>query len=188
MTGIFTLLPPVAQLVKNLPANTVNKRHEFNPWVRKIPWRRKRQSTPAFLPEEFHGQRNLAGYSPWVCKESDRTKWLILSLYCRRVICFQLIFIHSAGYGSEFIFFFCMQTPNCSSIICWKRIALSCPVVCLYGCISTPLICLFLYQSHTVLVTVVSQSWFRYCQSSNVAAVLRSCQLLCIFCMSIPIL
>ena len=54
MTGIFTLLPPVAQLVKNLPANTVNKRHEFNPWVRKIPWRRKRQHNPVFLPGKSH--------------------------------------------------------------------------------------------------------------------------------------
>lgn len=112
----------------------------------------------------------------------------MLGFISRHMIQFNVFFVHAVRYGSEFIFFFCMQTPNCSSIICWKRIALSCPVVHLYGCISTPLICLFLYQSHTVLVTVVSQSWFRYCQSSNVAAVLRSCQLLCIFCMSIPIL
>ena len=37
----------------------------FNPWVRKIPWRRKWQPTPVFLPGESHGQRSLAGYSPW---------------------------------------------------------------------------------------------------------------------------
>ena len=36
-----------------------------NPWVRKIPWRRKWQPTPVFLPGEFHGERSLAGYSPW---------------------------------------------------------------------------------------------------------------------------
>ena len=42
------------------------KRHEiwFDPWVRKIPWNRKRQSTPVFLPGESHGQRSLASYSP----------------------------------------------------------------------------------------------------------------------------
>ena len=34
--------------------------------VRKRPWRRKWQPTPAELPAEFHGLRNLAGYSPWV--------------------------------------------------------------------------------------------------------------------------
>ena len=41
------------------------KRQEFDPWVRKIPWRRKWQPTPVFLPGKSHGQRSLAGYSPW---------------------------------------------------------------------------------------------------------------------------
>ena len=41
----------------------------FNPWVRKIPWRRKWQPTQVFLPEKSHGQRSLAGYSPWGHKE-----------------------------------------------------------------------------------------------------------------------
>ena len=41
------------------------RRHEFNPWVQKILWRRKRQPTPVFLPGESHGQRSLVGYSPW---------------------------------------------------------------------------------------------------------------------------
>ena len=36
------------------------KKHRFNPWVRKIPWRRKWQPTPVFLPGKFHGQRSLA--------------------------------------------------------------------------------------------------------------------------------
>ena len=40
------------------------KRHGFNPWVRKIPWRRKWQPTPVFLPGESHGQRSLVDYSP----------------------------------------------------------------------------------------------------------------------------
>ena len=40
----------------------------FNPWVRKVPWRRKWQHTPVFLPTKSHGQRSLAGYSPWGCK------------------------------------------------------------------------------------------------------------------------
>ena len=34
------------------------------------------QPTPVFLPGEFHGQRNLAGYRPWGCKESDMTEQL----------------------------------------------------------------------------------------------------------------
>ena len=33
----------------------------------------------SFLPGKFHGQRSLAGYSPWNCKESDMTEWLILT-------------------------------------------------------------------------------------------------------------
>jgi len=38
-----------------------HKRPRFNLWVRKIPWRRKRQPTPVFLPGESHGWRSLAG-------------------------------------------------------------------------------------------------------------------------------
>jgi len=37
---------------------------QFNPWVRKIPWKKKWQPTPVFLPGKSHGQRNLVGYSP----------------------------------------------------------------------------------------------------------------------------
>ena len=50
------------------------KRGRFNPWVGKLPWRRAWQLTPVFLPGVFHGQRNLAGYSPWGCKEMDTTE------------------------------------------------------------------------------------------------------------------
>ena len=48
----------------------------FDPWVRKIPWIRKWQSTPVLLPGKSHGQRSLVGYSPWDPKESDTTEWL----------------------------------------------------------------------------------------------------------------
>ena len=48
----------------------------FDPWVRKIPWRRKWQPTPVLLPEKFHGLRSLVGYSPWGHKESDTTEQL----------------------------------------------------------------------------------------------------------------
>ena len=41
------------------------KRRGFDPWVRKIPWRRKWQAAPVFLPGKFSGQRSLVGYSPW---------------------------------------------------------------------------------------------------------------------------
>ena len=50
------------------------KRCRFNPWVRKIRWRRTWQPTPVFLPGKFHGQKNLVGYSPWDHKELDTTE------------------------------------------------------------------------------------------------------------------
>ena len=40
------------------------KRHQFNPWLRKTPWRRKWQPISVFLLGESHGQRILAGFSP----------------------------------------------------------------------------------------------------------------------------
>ena len=40
----------------------------FDPWVRKIPWRRKWQPTPIFLPGKFHGQRNLESFSSGIAK------------------------------------------------------------------------------------------------------------------------
>ena len=46
----------------------------FDSWVGKIPWRRAWQPTPVFLPGEPHGQRSLAGYSPWGRKKSDMTE------------------------------------------------------------------------------------------------------------------
>ena len=50
----------------------------FDLWAGKIPWRRKRQPTLVFLPGKSHGQRILVGYSPWGCKESDKTKHITL--------------------------------------------------------------------------------------------------------------
>ena len=52
------------------------RRCRFDPWVRKIPQRRKWQSTPVFLPGEFYGLRSLAGYSPWGRKELDMNEQL----------------------------------------------------------------------------------------------------------------
>ena len=49
------------------------RRPRFNPWVGKVPWRRKWQPTQVFLSGKSHGQRSLVGYSPWSSKESDIT-------------------------------------------------------------------------------------------------------------------
>ena len=63
-------------MVKNPPVieETQETLHGFDPGVGKIPWRRKWQPTPIFLPGEFQGQRSLAGYSPWGCKELGSTE------------------------------------------------------------------------------------------------------------------
>ena len=45
-----------------------------DPWVGKIPWKKKWQSTTMFLPEESYGQRSLVDYSPWGLRESDTTE------------------------------------------------------------------------------------------------------------------
>ena len=49
-----------------------HERDRFRPWVRKISWGRKQQCTPVFLPGKSHGQRSLAGYSPWGRKEEEQ--------------------------------------------------------------------------------------------------------------------
>ena len=58
-------------MVKNLPAM---QKSQVQSLVGKIPWRRKRQPIPVFLPGEFLGQWGLVGYSPWGHKESDTTE------------------------------------------------------------------------------------------------------------------
>ena len=63
----------MSSTVKRLPAMW---RPGFDSWVGKIPWRRKRQSTPALLPGKSHGRRSLIGYGPWGHKESDATEQL----------------------------------------------------------------------------------------------------------------
>ena len=60
-----------------------------SPWVRKIPWRRKWQPTPEFLPRESHGWRSLAVYSLWGCKELDTAEQLhqqILPVYTTSIL------------------------------------------------------------------------------------------------------
>ena len=57
-----TLGSQVVLVVKNLLTGA--GRHAFRPWVGKVPWTRKWQPTPVFLPGESHGQRSLVGYGP----------------------------------------------------------------------------------------------------------------------------
>ena len=63
----------LAQTVKNLPAMWDTQVHSLG-W--EDPWWKEWLPTPVFLPGGFHGQRSLAGYSPWGCKELEPTEWL----------------------------------------------------------------------------------------------------------------
>ena len=67
----------VAQRVKHLPSSSKCRRPGFDPWVGKIPWRRKWQPTPVFLSGKPHGWRSLVAYSPWSHKESDITDFTL---------------------------------------------------------------------------------------------------------------
>ena len=65
----------VLQLKRKKKGSTCQcKRLRFNPWVRKIPWRRKWQPAPVFLSGKSHGQKSLMGYNLWDGKESDVTE------------------------------------------------------------------------------------------------------------------
>ena len=58
-------------MVKNLPANAGDLSLILGG---EDPLEKKTEPTPLFLPWKSHGQRSLAGYSPWGRKESDATE------------------------------------------------------------------------------------------------------------------
>ena len=62
--------------VKNLPATQEMQERQVQSLGWEDPWRRKWQSAPVSLPGKSHGQRSLAGSSPWGGKELDTTWWL----------------------------------------------------------------------------------------------------------------
>ena len=72
-----------------------HRRLGFNPWIRKISWRRAWQPSPGILPGELHGQRRQVGYSPWGRKESDTTEQLSTQLNLSQIffLSFFLMFI-----------------------------------------------------------------------------------------------
>ena len=95
------------------------QRCRFDPWVRNIPWRRKCQLIPVFLPGESQGQRSLVGYSlwglkrvrhdwasphthhPWVKKKKKRhTKLLSLGKWRKNLPCYQ---------SQDMVFCICIQ-------------------------------------------------------------------------------
>ena len=67
-------------------------KRQFNPWVGKIPWRKKWHLTPVFLPGKFHGQKSLAGYNPKGRKELDTTEATECNKLSKRVLYHVLLF------------------------------------------------------------------------------------------------
>ena len=76
----------VAQTVKHL---STMQETGFDPWVGKIPWRRKWQSTPVLLPGKSHGQRSLGGCSPWGrrVRHDWETSFLRYGIYFLSTLC-----------------------------------------------------------------------------------------------------
>ena len=85
------------------------RRCVFNSWVRKIPWRRRWHPTPVFLPGKFHGQRSLAGYSPWGCRVRHNlvTKQHLRSLKLWNSFAMEIMFSYHLNLGqhSHFLIF-----------------------------------------------------------------------------------
>ena len=72
----------VAQMVKNLPAM---QEIQVQSLGREDPLEKGMVPTPVFVPGESHGQRSLAGYSPWGCTESDTTEHVAHTVGCRAI-------------------------------------------------------------------------------------------------------
>ena len=72
----YTERPRLPRWLRQLRICLQRRRLRFNPWIKKIPWGKEWLPTPAFLPRELPGQRNLAGYSLWGRKELNMTEQL----------------------------------------------------------------------------------------------------------------
>ena len=87
----------------------------FDPWVGKIPWRRRWQPTPVFLPGESHGERSLVGYSPCGHKELDMTERLHFHFhFIRFSIVTVPVYIPINSIGR-----FCFSMSSPAHIVCW---------------------------------------------------------------------
>ena len=71
----FRTASQVVLVVKNLPASVGDMRCGFNPWIRKIPWRRKWQPTLAFLPRVPRSEEPGGLQSMGVAKSQTGLKW-----------------------------------------------------------------------------------------------------------------
>ena len=68
--------------------------HRFDPWVRRIPWKRKWKPAPGFLSGKSQGQRNLVGYSPWSHKDLDTTEQAHIDVHIRIPRTYEYVSFH----------------------------------------------------------------------------------------------
>ena len=99
----------VAQIVKHLPAMQGTQIQSLG---QEDPLEKEWQPTPVFLPGEFHGQRSLAGYSPWSHRELDTTEQITQK---RLFSSFSLSTIKavSSAYLRLLTFFIVSSSKNC---------------------------------------------------------------------------
>jgi len=99
------------------------KRHGFDPWVGKIPWRRKWQPTLVFLYGKSHGRRSLVGYRPWGSKDSDmiecltRTTPSLKNNTSSLNLCFSQTLLYCHNYAQQITFSLYGQTSEKDSLI-----------------------------------------------------------------------
>ena len=97
---------PGGSVVKNPSPMQETQETWVNPWVRKIPWWKKWQPDPVFLPEKPYGERSLVNYSPWHCKELEPTNShththvcvcvCVLYIYIYMCVCIYIIYTSSS--------------------------------------------------------------------------------------------
>ena len=132
------------------------RRHRFDPWVRKIPWRRKRQPTPVFLPGISYGQRSLAGYSPrgckrvghkWVTKQQQQTTKQIICIMGSRLT------PYSAWYSNNLVpFTYPVSYPAVHSGLCMRAHTHTCmhastDLISQLGSLNVSILCLLTPRS-----------------------------------------
>ena len=88
------------------------KSRGFSPWVGKIPWSRKWQPTPVFLPRESHTQRSLAGYSPLNHKELDTTEYTHTFIFWLLWVCCCVQAFSSCGVQASHCGDFSLQSTD----------------------------------------------------------------------------
>ena len=101
-----------------------HKRREFNLWVGKLPWSRKWQPTPVFLPGKPHGQRSLAVYSPWGHKKLNKTEHTHTHTTTTRECLVQIFFLPPSPLLFFFFFWLLLQSIERFSSLVHKPILL----------------------------------------------------------------